>query len=199
MHNEATSVVLQSSNFIPIALGFFGLGTGYMIYFPQELFGFPKRDEKVDLGTGQWGIWLPGFCQFVTGTILFIGLTWFQVFKGAPLYMAALAFSAYGIHWFALGYNRMKGADPRPNAFMAIGFLAISALGALVFFSAGDWPVGVLFLGLCGVYISDIPASLGIRFAERWLGFWHMVTGIWLLYLMYAATVDITLSWHWVV
>ena len=47
-----------------------------------------------------------GFCQFITGVILFIGMTWLQVFISTPaLYMAALAFSAYGIHWFAIGWN----------------------------------------------------------------------------------------------
>lgn len=191
-------IEFSASVYLPIALGFFGLGTGYLIYFPQELFGFPKRDASVDLGTGMWGIWLPGFCQFVTGTILFIGLTWFHVFKGAPLYMAALAFSAYGIHWFAMGYNRMKGADSRPNGFMAIGFLAISVLGAIVFFNAGDWPVGLLFLGLCGVYVFDIPASFKIMypFSERMLGFFHMITGFWLIYLMFATTLNIASGFH---
>ncbi|HVA54759.1 MAG: hypothetical protein KGI32_06220 [Gammaproteobacteria bacterium] len=198
MNPTVYPIVFSTSAYVPIALGFFGLGTGYLIYFPQELFGYPKRDEAVNLGTGMWGIWLPGFCQFVTGTILFLGLTLFQVFKGPPLYMAALAFSAYGIHWFALGYNRMKGADPRPNAFMAIGFLAISALGAIVFFHAGDWPVGLLFLGLCGVYLADIPASLKAMhpFSERALGFFHMITGFWLIYLMFAATLDIASGFH---
>src|SRR6266496_641741 len=37
---------------------------GYLIYGPQELLGFPKRDASVDFGTGVWGIWMPGFCQF---------------------------------------------------------------------------------------------------------------------------------------
>jgi hypothetical protein len=101
-----------SSAFAPLALGFFGLGTGYLIYGPQELLKWPHRDESVDRATGIWGVWLPGFCQFVTGIILFIGLTWFNVFKEAPLYMAALAFSAYGIHWFAIGFNRFQHADP---------------------------------------------------------------------------------------
>jgi hypothetical protein len=64
-----------SSAFAPLALGFFGLGTGYLIYGPQELLKWPHRDESVDRATGIWGVWLPGFCQFVTGVILFIGLT----------------------------------------------------------------------------------------------------------------------------
>jgi hypothetical protein len=59
---------------------------------------------------------MPGLCQLVTGMILFIGLTWFHVFAGRPLYMAAVAFSAYGIHWFALGWNRYRGNDPGPTS-----------------------------------------------------------------------------------
>ncbi|HKT56317.1 MAG TPA: hypothetical protein VJR25_06050 [Microbacterium sp.] len=183
------------SMFPPLALGFFGLGTGYLIYGPQELFGWPARDERVDRATGIWGIWLPGFCQFVTGIILFIGLTWFQVFKGAPLYMAALAFSAYGIHWFAIGYNRYRGNDPRPNAGMSVAFFIISVVGLVVFFVAGDWPVGLLFLGLALIYLSDFFASIGMTFGERALGFWHIVTGVWLMYLMVAVAFDFSLGW----
>lgn len=183
------------SMFPPLALGFFGLGTGYLIYGPQELLGWPKRDDRVDRATGIWGIWLPGFCQFVTGVILFVGLTWFQVFKEKPLYMAALAFSAYGIHWFAIGYNRMKGNDPRPNAGMTVAFFIISVVGAIVFFVAGDWPVGLLFIGLSLIYFSDFFASIGMRIGERGLGLFHILTGLWLMYLMIAAALNFSLGW----
>ena len=184
------------SMFPPLALGFFGLGTGYLIYGPQELFGWPKRDERVDRATGVWGIWLPGFCQFVTGIILFIGLTWFQVFKEPPLYMAALAFSAYGIHWFALGYNRYRGNDPRPNAGMTVAFFIISVVGLVVFFVAGDWAVGLLFLGLSLIYLSDFFASIGQGWGERALGLFHIITGLWLMYLMLGVAFNFALGWH---
>jgi len=183
------------SMFPPLALGFFGLGTGYLIYGPQELFGWPARDERVDRATGVWGIWLPGFCQFLTGMILFIGLTWFQVFKDAPLYMAALAFSAYGIHWFAIGYNRYRGNDPRPNAGMCVAFFIISVVGLVVFFVAGDWAVGLLFVGLALIYLSDFFAAIGVKLGERALGFWHIVTGLWLMYLMLGVVFNFALGW----
>lgn len=182
------------SMFPPLALGFFGLGTGYLIYGPQELFGFPQRDVAVDRAMGIWGIWLPGFCQFVTGIILFVGLTWFQVFKEAPLYMAALAFSAYGIHWFAIGYNRMHQHDPRPNAGMCVAFFIISVTGAVVFFTAADWPVGLLFVGLALIYLSDFFAAIGVKLGERLLGLFHILTGLWLMYLMIATALNFSLS-----
>ena len=72
-------IEFATSAFPPLALGFFGLGTGYLIYGPQELFGFPKRDESVDRAMGIWGIWLPGFCQFVAGTMLFLIRVDFQL------------------------------------------------------------------------------------------------------------------------
>jgi len=53
---------------------------------------------------------MPGFMQFLAGTYLFLGLTLFGTFRSPPLYMAALAFTAYGVHWFALGWNRIRGA-----------------------------------------------------------------------------------------
>ena len=88
-----------SSPFVPVAIGFFGLGTGYFIWGGQALFGFPKSSPEVNRTLGLWGFWMPGFMQFLTGIYLLTGLTWFNVFgKAAPLYMASLAFTAYGIH-----------------------------------------------------------------------------------------------------
>ncbi|MDA8331364.1 MAG: hypothetical protein M0027_09200 [Candidatus Dormibacteraeota bacterium] len=193
-----TIVSLPASAFPPLALGFFGLATGYLIYGPQELFGFPKRDPQVNLATGVWGIWMPGFLQFLTGTYLFAGLTLFHTFTAGPLYMAALAFTAYGVHWFAIGYNRARGADPRPNGFMAVSFSFISLLGLIVFYHAGDWPVGTLFVGLLLVYLSDIAATfkIGGEIGERALGLFHLLTGLWLIYLMYAATLNFALGFH---
>ena len=198
-----------ASSFVPVVLGFFGLATGYLIYGPQELFGYPRRDPNVDRATGTWGIWMPGFCQFLVGVYLFVGLTWFPVFTtNKALYMAALAFSAYGIHWFALGWNRMHGADARPNGYMSIAFIVISILGLTVFFRAGAWPVGVLFLGLALVYIADLFASfkLGVRVGadgresanvgEKALGLFHILTGVWLLYLTVGTTLDIASGFH---
>jgi len=205
----ATTVNLAPSAFIPLALGFFGLGVGYLIYGPQELFGFPARDRRVDITTGIWGIWMPGFLQFVTGVLLFVGLTWFGSFTDKPLYMAAVAFTAYGVHWWAIGLGRAFGADPRPNGFMAISFAIISALGIVVFFKASDAPVAGLFIGLTAIYVSDVFASLGFRerqspaepeprreataigvLGERSLGFFHLGTGLWLMYLTWAAALN---------
>lgn len=208
------SVTFATTTFAPVVLGFFGLGTGYLIYGPQELFGFPARDPSVDRATGIWGIWLPGFCQFVTGVYLFGALTWFESLKSPVLYTAALAFTAYGIHWFALGWNRYQRNDVRPTGLMSIGFTVISVLGLVVFFSAGAWPVGVLFSGLTAIYVSEFFASfrIGARDAamtgeggaqapsafnpgERALGLFHILTGLWLLYLTFATTLDISLHY----
>ncbi len=37
-------VSFTASAFPPLALGFFGLGTGYLIYGPKELMGFPQGE-----------------------------------------------------------------------------------------------------------------------------------------------------------
>jgi hypothetical protein len=191
-------ITFAQSAFPPLALGFFGLGTGYLIHGPQELFGWPPKDERADRALGVWGIWMPGFCQLVTGLILFVGLTWLQVFtESPPLYMAALAFSAYGIHWFALGWNRYRGNDARSNAGMSVAFMVLSALGATVFLEAGDWPVGLVFLGLFAVYFFDFFVALGVTLAGRALGLTRLLVGVWLMYLTYAVTVDFALGWHW--
>jgi hypothetical protein len=190
-----SSVSLPTSPFPPLAVGFMGLGTGYMIYGPQELFGFPKRDERVDFATGMWGIWMPGFMQFITGVYLFLGLALFGTFTAPILYMAALAFTAYGVHWFAIGWNRLHRADPRVNVGMTVAFTLISVLGMIVFFKGHDNGVGLLFVGLTCIYVSDFFASLKDvpRFAnpgERLLGFFHIVTGLWLFYLMFAVILN---------
>lgn len=194
-------IEFESSAFVPVVLGFFGLGTGYLIYGPQELFGRPARSAAVDRANGVWGIWLPGFCQFVTGIYLFGALTWFDSLREPVLYMAALAFSAYGIHWFALGWNRYQGNDVRPTGYMSVPFTIVSVLGVVVFFSAGAWPAGLLFCGLTAVYVSEIFASFRIGAkspesagpGERALGFFHIVTGLWLMYLTFSTTLDTVL------
>jgi hypothetical protein len=211
---DAVDVTFATTAFAPVVLGFFGLGTGYLIYGPQELFRFPARDRSVDRATGIWGVWLPGFCQFVTGVYLFAALTLFESIKDPVLYTAALAFTAYGIHWFALGWNRYQGNDVRPTGLMSIAFTIISVLGVVVFFSAGAWPVGLLFAGLTAVYISEFLASFRIGAkkpatdetggglgpepnnpGERMLGFFHIATGLWLMYLTFATTLDISLHY----
>ena len=212
----AETVRFPESAFVPLAVGFFGLATGYLIYGPEELLRLPARSRPVDLTTGIWGIFMPGLLQLLTGIFLFVGLTWFNSFRAPPLYMAALAFTAYGVHWFALGLARVLGGDPRPNAFMSVSFIFLSVLGIVVFFRAHDAPVGGLFIGLTLVYISDFFASFFLRVpcgttgefsdtgaraarpeptelserGERALGFFHLGTGLWLIYLTFAAVLN---------
>jgi hypothetical protein len=184
-----------------LAVGFFGLGTGYLIWGPQELFHFPERDERVDFAMGMWGIWMPGFMQFFAGVYLFAGLALFGTFKTPALYMAALAFTAYGVHWFAIGWNRLHRADPRVNVGMAFAFTLISILGIIVFFSAGDHPVGGVFIGLTCVYVADFFASFGSDLArisapaERALGFFRIGTALWLMYLTFAVALNFVLAY----
>ena len=199
----STTVTLPVSSFPPLALGFMGLGTGYLIYGLQELFHYPRRNVENDVATGIWGIWLPGFFQLVAGLFLFAGLTLFGTFTAAPLYMAALAFTSYGIHWFAIGWIRIRGrSDSRINVGMTIAFTAISVLGTLVFLGAHDDPVAGVFIGLICVYVADLVASMKPdlpkvgSIGERALGFFHLGTGLWLLYMMFAVTLDFTIGYH---
>lgn len=185
-----------SSPYVPVAVGFFGLATGYFVWGGQALFGFPRTDPEVNKTMGMWGFWMPGFMQFITGVYLLVGLTWFDVFgKVAPLYMAGLAFTAYGIHWFAMAYRRYIGSSDQPDAWMAIAFLFLSVLGVVVFRRAGDIPVMIIFVGLSLIYATEIPTRFfSWRFGSKLVGLLQVATGIWLLYCTYAITVDLALG-----
>jgi hypothetical protein len=70
-----------------------------------------------------------------------------------------------------------------------------------VFFKAGDDPVGGLFIGLICVYVSEFFATLGSdapslsRLGTRALGFFHLGTGAWLMYLMFATVLNFVLKY----
>lgn len=189
-----TNVTFAQSVFIPIAIGFFGLGTGYFIWGGQALFGYPRPTPEVNRSMGMWGFWMPGFMQFITGVYLMVGLTWFGVFvKSAPLYMAALAFTAYGIHWFAMAHRRYIGSSPDADGWMAIAFVIISILGAVVFIADNDIPVAIVFIGLSLIYLSEIPARfLKLAVAAQLVALWQVLTGIWLMYLTVATVLNLT-------
>jgi hypothetical protein len=187
------------SPFVPLAVGFFGLATGYFVWGGQSLFGYPKETPETNKTIALWGIWMSGFMQFITGVYLMVGLSWFGVYtNAAPLYMAALAFTAFGVHWFAVAYRRYIGASPGPEGWMAIPFALLSVLGMLVFFSAGDAPGGILFVGLTLVYCTEIPTNFGVlRGGRRLIGLWQVLTGIWLIYLTYGVVMNLALGKHW--
>src|SRR5262249_60633809 len=141
-------ISLAPSVFVPVAIGFFGLAAGYFVWGGQALFDFPKETPEVNRTMGLWGFWMPGFMQFITGVYLTVGLSWFGVFEKDPsLYLAALAFTAYGIYWVVVGYRRYLGASSEPDAWMAIPFLGISILGMIVSAATGSMSVAILYVG----------------------------------------------------
>ena len=81
---------------------------------------------------------------------------------------------------------------------MAIPFPFLGVLGASVFFAAGDAPVGILFIGLGLIYLTEIPTNFGVfNGGRRLIGFWQIITGVWLLYLTYGVTMNLALGKHW--
>ncbi|HLG75317.1 MAG TPA: hypothetical protein VKX46_02815 [Ktedonobacteraceae bacterium] len=189
------------SVYLPVAIGFFGLGTGYFIWGGQALLGYPKSSPEVNRTMGMWAFWMPGFMQFVTGIVLLIGLTWFNVFgKTAPLYMAAVAFTAYGIHWFAMAHRRFIDSSAAPDAWMAIAFLILSVLGVVIFIGANDIPVAIVFIGLSLIYLTEVPTRFGVfPGGVRLVAIWQILTGLWLMYMTWAVALNISLNMHlWV-
>jgi nitrate reductase NapE component len=49
---ETQAFTFATSRFAPVAIGFFGLGTGYFIWGGQALFGFPKTSPEVNRTMG---------------------------------------------------------------------------------------------------------------------------------------------------
>jgi hypothetical protein len=190
------SLSLTYSPFVPAAIGFFGLGAGYFVWGGQALFGFPKSSPDVDRTMGMWGFWMPGFLQFLTGVYLIVGLTWFDVFgNAAPLYMAGLAFTAYGIHWFAMAHRRYIGSSGAPDAWIAIAFLFLSVLGADVFLRAGDRQVMLIFVGLTLIYLIEVPTRfLSWKAGGRLVGLLQLATGVWLMYCTYDTVIHLALG-----
>ena len=199
MHNQIIDVVFDSSKFWPVAIGFFGLATGYLVMGGQALFQFPKTSPAVDKTVAMWAVWMAGFMQLITGIYLMVGLTWFGVFtNAAPLYMAALAFTMYGAHWFAVAHRRFIGSSSVPEGWMAIPITFLSILGMIVFMGAGDVPVGILFIGLTLIYLTEIPTRFtGSALGARLIGLWQVLTGLWLIYLAYGVTLNLALGYHW--
>jgi hypothetical protein len=200
--------MLAPSAFLPLAIGFFGLGTGYFVWGGQAVFGFPTEDKPdVSQTMGMWALWMPGFMQFVTGISLLVGLTWFNVFaigpdgkpvSTTPLYMAAVAFTAYGIHWFAMAHRRFIRSSALPDGWMAIAFAILSILGIVVFAMANDVPVVIVFIGLTLIYLTEILTRFGVlSWGGRLVGIWQLLTGIWLMYLTFAVTLNLSNGLHW--
>ena len=191
-----TTFDFAQSVFFPIAIGFFGLGCGYFIWGGQALFGVPKSSPELNKSMGMWGFWMPGFMQFITGVYLIVGMTWFGVFvKAPPLYMAGLAFTAYGIHWFAMAHRRYISSPADADGWMAIAFLILSILGVYVFVAANDIPVAIVFVGLSLIYLTEIPARFAhSAAAARIVGLWQFITGIWLMYMTIATVVNLSLG-----
>lgn len=190
------------STFWPIAIGFFGLGVNYFVQGGSGLFNGPRwadDPKKYDRVLGLWGVFLGGFAQFITGTYLMVGLSWFPVYRNAaPLYMAAVAFTSYGIHWFVIGWRKYIGGDTGPEAWMAIPFLVLSVLGAVSFGDNGDIPAMMLFVGLTLIYLSEVfEKFFNSPGFGKGTAFFQLITGIWLMYLTAGVTLNFANGMHW--
>lgn len=199
----ATTLSFAASPYVPFAIGFFGLGVGYFVWGGQLLFNFPPDSRETDRSLGLWGIWMPGFMQFVCGITTLIGLTWFNVFgvglTRTAAYMAALAFTAFGVHWFVLGARRFIQSNVLPDAWMAIPFFLLSVLGIIVFANNKDTALVILFIGLSLIYLTETLVRFGrtLPLGARLVAVWQLLTGLWLMYLTYAVVLDLATTYHW--
>ena len=193
-------MLFAQSPFFPFAVGLFGLGTCYFVWAGQSLFGW-QNSEFTDRTTGLWGVWMGGFMQFITGVWLLTGMTWFQVFSySAPAFMAGLAFTAYGVHWFVMGHRRYLRASAAPDAWMSIAFAWLSIIGVIVFLKASDIPVAIVFALLALAYLSELIGRFAgsAAFLKLQSGL-QLLNALWLMYLTFAFTLNLASGFHfWV-
>jgi hypothetical protein len=111
--------------------------------------------------------------------------------------MAALAFTAFGIHWFAMAHRRFIGSSELPDAWMAIAFSILSILGVVIFIGANDIPVAIVFIGLSLIYLTEFPTRFGVLpGGAKLVATWQLLTGIWLMYMTCAVALNISLDKH---
>lgn len=112
--------------------------------------------------------------------------------------MAALAFTACGMYWFALGRRRIAGSPPGPDGWMAIPFAFVSGLGGAVFAARHDWPIFILFGLLFLIHATLVPAAFEASPRALTLhGLTMFTNGWWLMWLTWAATLNTVPGWHW--
>ncbi|HET9922104.1 MAG TPA: hypothetical protein VFQ30_19880 [Ktedonobacteraceae bacterium] len=59
-------------------------------------------------------------------------------------------------------------------------------------------PVAIVFIGLSLIYLTESPTRFGVfPGGGRLVGVWQVLTGIWLMYLTYAVTLDIIFKANW--
>jgi hypothetical protein len=75
---EAQAFTFASSPFVPVAIGFFGLGTGYFIWggqateVPTRLLGWKSGTRLIGLFQFVTGVWLM-YCTYATTVNLALG------------------------------------------------------------------------------------------------------------------------------
>ena len=192
---ETQTFTLAASRFVPVAIGFFGLGTGYFVWGGQALFGFPKGSPEVNRTMGTWRSWMPGFTQLITGVYLLGGLPGFKSSAMQLLYIRQVRL--HGLRGPRVG----DGPSPlyrckRPAGRLDGDHVPLPQHSRNRRFpTCADIPVMILFIGLALIYLFEIPTRLlGWHPGARLVGLVQFLTGIRLMYLTYAMTVDLALG-----
>jgi hypothetical protein len=97
-----------------------------------------------------------------------------------------------------MAHRRFIRSSALPDGWMAIAFALLSILGIIVFLNASDIPVVIVFIGLTLIYLTEILTRFGIlSWGGRLVGIWQLLTGIWLMYLTFAVTLNLSNNLHW--
>jgi len=193
---ETQPFSFAASPFVPVAIGFFGLGTGYFIWGWAVPVWFSENEPRSEQNDGNVGVLDAGF-HAVPHWCLSSGWTdLVQRFRKCSSFVYGWS-RLHGLRNSLVrnGLRRYIDSSAQPDGWMAIAFLFLSVLGVDVFRRAGDIPVMLIFVGLTLIYAIEIPTRLlSWNFGVRLVGLFQFITGTWLMYCTYATTVDLALG-----
>lgn len=145
----------------PEAIGVFGLIVTVWCFGAEQL-GLGVKDgnpKEIQKSLAYIAILFGGATQVFTA----IAMYFYNVLDNAAMstYLGAV-FADYGIFWIIIGVFFLKGGDKKMIAhFFFIQFLISSVFLYQAFLLAKMWPLGIVLLLICGLFIILVPAWYG--------------------------------------
>ncbi len=146
--------------FNPEAIGVFGLIVTVFCFGLEQLgFGVKGGDHKeIGKSLAYIAIVFGGAAQIFTALSLYI----LNVAGDKSIFLGTI-FANYGLFWVVIGWFFLRGGDKKQIAHFFIGQLFISASFVYIAIAKFNlmWPLGVVLILICGLFIALVPAWYG--------------------------------------